>query len=181
MVVSTGTTIGLKATPGDGNTQAPQVTFAYKRAELAYVPTDSKRAKKSKDEKDTDSDAFSALAAVDVKSKWFFGSTTINQFISSGFAAQEISSNKNFSANFRTAATRDNRPVAIQDAARRLHLAALEKTNGMTPQDRERFFQNLKLPGRTGNTTENSFFGFLRSSENPDELNQLQGQLDAQR
>ena len=42
--LSTGTTIGLKATPGHGNTRPPQVMLGYKRAELSLVPTEGKGA-----------------------------------------------------------------------------------------------------------------------------------------
>src|SRR5690606_16768113 len=58
MIGSTGTTIGWKAMPGDGSTQAPQVTFGYKRMELAFVPTDQSTAQRpeagSTDGEDTD-------------------------------------------------------------------------------------------------------------------------------
>jgi hypothetical protein len=118
MVISTGTTIGLKATPGDGSTQTPQVTFGYKRMELAYVPVEAGAASKSQPARKTakaeappaaapgetqpapaDVDAFSALAVIDVQTKWF-GRTVIKQFISSGIAAREISANNEFANGF---------------------------------------------------------------------------------
>ena len=86
MTVSTGTTIGLNATPGDGKSQSPQVTLAYKRAELALVPTGEKAAKK---EDGNNSDAYSALAIIDFRTKWFTG-TSIDQFIATGHASRDI-------------------------------------------------------------------------------------------
>ena len=38
VIVTTGTQVGLEATPGDATTQAPSVSFGYKRVELALVP-----------------------------------------------------------------------------------------------------------------------------------------------
>ena len=86
MVVSTGTTIGLHATPGDGKSQTPQVTLAYKRAELALVPTGEKAARKSPA---GNSDSYSALAIVDFRTKWFSG-TGIDLFIATGHASRDI-------------------------------------------------------------------------------------------
>lgn len=82
VVISTGTTIGLKATPGDGNTRPPQVTLGYKRAETALVPTAGGKAT-------ADADAFSTLAAIYFSTKWF-GRTEIHSFVGSGVAAREI-------------------------------------------------------------------------------------------
>ena len=64
VIISTGTTIGLKATPGDGYTRPPQVTLAYKRAETAFVPTKGDIATAS-------DDAFSTLAALHFSTEWF--------------------------------------------------------------------------------------------------------------
>ncbi len=82
VIISTGTTIGLKATPGDGNTRPPQVTFAYKRSELALVPTSGNKAT-------SNSDAFSTLAAIHFSTEWF-GSTEIRSFLGTGMAARDI-------------------------------------------------------------------------------------------
>ena len=84
MTVSTGTTIGLHATPGDGKSQTPQVTLAYKRAEMALVPTGGKAATK-----EPDADSYSALAIVDFRTRWF-GGTSIDQFVATGHAARDI-------------------------------------------------------------------------------------------
>jgi hypothetical protein len=82
VLIVTGTTLGLKATPGDGETRPPQVTLGYKRAETAIVPT--------KGEFGTaNSDAYSVLAAFDFRSAWF-GKTELASFIASGNAARKI-------------------------------------------------------------------------------------------
>ncbi len=84
MNVATGTTIGLHATPGDGQSQSPQVTLAYKRAEIALVPTAGASARKK-----PDTDAYSSLAVIDFQTKWWRG-TSIDQFIATGHAARDI-------------------------------------------------------------------------------------------
>ena len=84
MTIVTGTTIGLHATPGDGQSQAPQVTLAYKRAELALVPTAGTSASN-----EPPSDAYSSLAIIDFRTKWFRG-TAIDQFIATGHASRDI-------------------------------------------------------------------------------------------
>jgi hypothetical protein len=86
----TGTTIGLKATPGDGNTRPPQVVLGYKRAELSLVPTKGDGAKDI-------SDAASTLAAIHFSTRWF-GHTELDSFIATGPAARLIvASNSAFS------------------------------------------------------------------------------------
>ncbi len=87
VTVVTGTTIGLKASPGDGNTQPPQVTFAYKRAEFALIPTTGKAA--AKDPSSSGSDAFSTLVAFFFSTQWF-GNTELDSFIATGHAARDI-------------------------------------------------------------------------------------------
>lgn len=84
MTLSTGTVIGLTATPGDGQSQLPQVTFAYKRAEMALVPTGGKAASNK-----PPTDAYSALAVIDFHTRWFH-ETSIDQFIATGHAARDI-------------------------------------------------------------------------------------------
>jgi hypothetical protein len=80
--LSTGTTIGLKATPGDGNTRPPQVTLGYKRAELSFVPVEGKGAT-------SDTDAASTLASFHFRTEWF-GHTELDSFIAAGMAARTL-------------------------------------------------------------------------------------------
>jgi hypothetical protein len=88
MTVITGTTIGLHSTPGDGQATPPQIAVAYKRGELAIVPTGEKHGTKTGD-KQRDSDAYSSLAILDYRTYWL-KDTTIDQFIATGHAARDI-------------------------------------------------------------------------------------------
>lgn len=80
--IVTGTTIGLKATPGNGSTRPPQITFGYRRAEAAIVPTKGAKATPT-------TDAYSTLAAFHLQTEWF-GDTEITSFIGTGTAAKGI-------------------------------------------------------------------------------------------
>jgi hypothetical protein len=92
--VTTGTLIGLEASPGDGNTQPPSVTFGYKRAELALVPTAGGPATKSQVGGGSE-DAYSTLAVFDLASGWF-KKTKIEQFIAAGHAARTVQESPTF-------------------------------------------------------------------------------------
>src|SRR5207245_9104489 len=83
VIIVTGTTLGLKATPGDGNSRPPQVTLGYKRAEAALVPTSGAAAD------DHGRDAFATMAAFDFRTRWF-GATELASFVGTGFAARDI-------------------------------------------------------------------------------------------
>lgn len=83
MVVATGTTIGLHATPGDMQSQPPQVTLAYKRAETAVVPTEGARAVKG------ERDSLSSFVSFGFFTEWF-GETRVDSLISTGIAAQTL-------------------------------------------------------------------------------------------
>lgn len=115
VLVTTGTQIGLEATPGDGATQAPNVSFGYKRVELALVPVSPTSDKESKvktpeelkaetpedpkgGSQNEDSklatkskDAYSVLATFNMASNWF-GPAKIEQFIATGHASRSIQS-----------------------------------------------------------------------------------------
>jgi hypothetical protein len=85
VLVVTGTTLGLKATPGDPQAgQSPQVTLGYKRAETSLVPTGAVPATVKED-------AYSTLAVFSFDTTWF-GKTNLSSFISTGFAAQALTS-----------------------------------------------------------------------------------------
>jgi hypothetical protein len=88
VIVSTGTTIGLKATPGDGNSRPPQVTLGYKRAEVSMVPTKGEAVPNG-------ADAFSTLAALHFETQ-FFGETSLDSFIGTGRAAVGIQQQEGF-------------------------------------------------------------------------------------
>lgn len=89
VIIATGTTIGLKATPGDGETRPPQVTLGYKRAEIALVPTNEGKSTHHDPAAAGDVDALSTLAAFFMSTEWF-GDTRVQSFIATGHAAQEL-------------------------------------------------------------------------------------------
>lgn len=113
ILIATGTTIGMKATPGDTQTKPPQVTFGYKRAEMAVVPTGNKSATSSSA---TDTDAFSTLATIDFETSWF-GSTSLHSAISSGIAARDIQNEPEFQTKFQEAALEPDDLVKLQTTA----------------------------------------------------------------
>jgi hypothetical protein len=103
MTVAEFTVIGLHATPGDGSSKPPQVTFAYKRSELALVPTNEKPAQQ------TNSDCYSSLTALYYKGQ-FFGPTIIDDFIATGFAARTLATSEFFGTSVATS-IQTNRPA----------------------------------------------------------------------
>jgi len=104
ILIATGTTLGLKATPGDGQSRPPQVTLGYKRAEVALVPTAGHKATRSSATSPVDQDAFSTMAAFDFETRWF-GKTELSSFIATGFAAHELPTNPGFTSAFAKATT----------------------------------------------------------------------------
>ena len=140
MHIATGTTVGLVANPGDGNTRPPRVTLAYRRGETAYVPTDKKNAHK---EDGKNSDCYSALAFVDFRTRWF-GETSIAQFIGTGHAARDlVTTDDTFSTAF-------SRAVAVQisreDAQVEAMLRWLYDANGrIVPANAARIVQNTRF------------------------------------
>jgi len=98
VIVTTGTTLGLAATPGDGQSRPPQVTLGYKRAELALVPTGG-------DQATSTADASSALAAFYFSTRWF-GATELSSFIGTGHAARDIQDSSTFQSELARAAER---------------------------------------------------------------------------
>ena len=112
VLLLTGTTVGLDASPGDGQTRPPSIVFGYKRSEVAFVPTDGQLSKKGGQEKqgaspnpagagnqatapdgktvpEGSTDAYSTLAILNLVLNWF-SSARIEQFIATGHAARDI-------------------------------------------------------------------------------------------
>lgn len=84
VLIATGTTIGLKANPGDPQGgRSPQVTFGYKRAELALIAT------KGTGATEAGTDAYSTFASFGFKTQWF-GDTELASFMATGFAARAL-------------------------------------------------------------------------------------------
>ncbi len=92
MLVSTGTLVGLEASPADPQTQTPHVTLAYKRSELAIVPLCLKE--KANDQQcQPDKEGPSAAAAFMMHHSWF-SATRIEQYIATGSAAKALTDAK---------------------------------------------------------------------------------------
>jgi len=94
MNIVTSTNLGLHATPGDGSTQPPQVSIAYKRSEVAVIPAGGGGgidASKSDDPGAVDRDLFSAITAYGFQTQWF-GKTALDSVIATGHAARTIAS-----------------------------------------------------------------------------------------
>jgi hypothetical protein len=105
MTVVEATVIGLNATPGNGSSTAPQVTFAYKRAETALIPTSGTGATGQ-------TDALSSLSALYCKSR-FFGTTEIDDFVSTGFASRELVRSSTFGRAVSAAVAATNSPASV--------------------------------------------------------------------
>ena len=118
VLIATGTTLGLKATPGDGQSRPPQVTLGYKRAEAALIPTSGGKATRTSPPTADNTDAFSTLAAFDFESVWF-GKTELSSFIATGFAAKYIQGEA-FQQKF-AAATLNDVPGDLQTRRVALH------------------------------------------------------------
>jgi hypothetical protein len=143
MTVATGTTIGLNATPGDGQAQSPQVTFAYKRSEIAKVPTGQQPARKpparaQNDSSDQNTDAYSAIAIVDFQTKWF-GKTSIDQFIATGHAARDIQEGTEFTAALAYGPSFDLPSKALGERIEQFRKRLFAHREGRNDLERERF------------------------------------------
>ena len=119
VIIATGTTLGIKATPGDGQTRPPQVVLGYKRAEAAVIPVEGGGAQMK--DKEVEKDAASTVASFYLKSQWT-DATEIRSFIGSGFAARNIVKDEVFATNFAVAATPR---LSTETKARQKHLADL--------------------------------------------------------
>jgi len=90
VIIATGTTIGLKANPGDPQGgQSPQVTLGYKRAEAALVATKGDGATSQGAAGKPGADAYATFASLGFKTQWF-GDTEISTFLATGFAARAL-------------------------------------------------------------------------------------------
>lgn len=96
MTVAEVSVIGLSITPGDGHTQMPQLTLAYKRAELALIPTAQNLATNQT------SDCYSVFSSLYFGTS-LFGPTEIDDVIGTGFAARNLTTNSGFVDGFTNA------------------------------------------------------------------------------
>jgi hypothetical protein len=147
--LTTGTTIGLKATPGDGSARPPQVTLGYKRAELAFVPTEGKGTT-------ADTDAASTLASIHFSTRWF-GHTELDSFIATGSAAQKLTSPGSAYGDALAAVTLGVVPEALQQ--RRATLAA--RADQLTEPQARQALATLQLATKPGKSAQQSLKDYI--------------------
>lgn len=169
--IVTGTTIGLKASPGDGQTSLPQVTLAYKRMETALLPT--KGAAGTYDPNDASgtstSDAYSALGTFFMSSK-FFGDTTLESFISTGHAAQNLAQpGSGFQQQF-AKATLGVVPAAIQ----KRRLALLQDPTAQNEAKAQQILDLAAYPKQVGATAVFSLKDAISRADSDAQLSALE-------
>jgi hypothetical protein len=142
VIIATGTTLGLKATPGDGQTRPPQVTLGYKRAEVAIVPTDG-------DDASGTEDAYSAMAAFDFRSEWF-GKTELSSFIATGNAARDVQGKHDEFITAVANATAVPVTAAMQDRKQ----ALIERWGGLSRTQATNILGRIARPIQTHNTAQ---------------------------
>lgn len=163
MTVVTGTTIGLKATPGNGQTRPPQVMFGYKRAEFAVVPTAGKVARK-----DT-SDAFSALTTLFFSTHWF-GETTLASFISTGHAARNIQEQ---GPEFNAAFAQETLGAAPEDIQNR-RLALAKQWDALFEEDARKILEFAGVQVKTHRNSKESLADAIKDAQTTIQLTTLE-------
>jgi hypothetical protein len=160
--VATGTTIGLKATPGDGATRPPGVVLGYKRAEVALVPTKGAGASET-------ADSASAVAGLRFETKWF-GHTELDSFIATGFAAAPLMKPASpFSEAF-AKATVGVLPTELVE--RQGKLVAL--LPAMSEMEAQQILDRLMLPAKRGKTAVFSLQDYIASADTDAALERLE-------
>jgi len=160
VTVVTGTTIGLKVTPGDGQTRPPQVTFGYKRAELAIIPTKGGTATKDA------SDAFSTLAAFFFSTEWV-GQTEIASFIATGHSARAI---QTLGQEFSTAFAHETLGVVSEEIQKR-RLALGKDWEALGGEDEaKRVLDFAGLPVKPNRTPKASLLDAIKDAQTTSQL-----------
>ena len=167
VIIATGTTLGIKATPGDGQTRPPQVVIGYKRAETALIPVEGGGAEI--DGPDVKTDAASTVASFYLKSQWTAG-TEIRSFIGSGFAARQIV-NENFAREFAWAAL-SNLPAAIVD--QREHLADLLRSLDRDEATATAVLGSAQLAPKPGRNAVQSLRVYILDARSKSDLDRLE-------
>jgi hypothetical protein len=160
--VSTGTTIGLKATPGDGQSRPPQVMLGYKRGELALVPTEGKGATK-------DTDAASTLASIHFSTKWF-GHTELDSFIATGMAAHALVAPTSVYTDTLAQVTLGVVSPAIQ--SRRVTLAS--RLDRLTDDQTAQVLSRAQYDVKPGKNARESLRDYILSAQTDASLQQLE-------
>lgn len=159
VTVVTGTTVGLKATPGDGQTRPPQVTLGYKRAELAINPTKGGTATKDA------SDAFSTLAAFFFSTHWF-GQTELASFIATGHSARDIQTS---GQEFSTAFAQETLGVVAEEIQKR-RLALAKDWEALSEEETKKILDFAGLPGKANRTAKESLLDAIKDAQTTSQL-----------
>jgi hypothetical protein len=155
VITTTGTTLGLKASPGDGQTRPPQVTFGYKRAEASIIPTKGTGATKEKN------DAYSTLSTFYFNSRWF-GDTHIASFIGTGFAARDIvDDGTSFKQAFANATVR-----TIETSLQNRRKQLVDQVDLLTNDQMKRALDILAAPVPPGQTPQQALKGLIGDAQN---------------
>lgn len=160
----TGTTIGLKATPGDGETRPPQVLLGYKRAELALVPTTGSGATEN-------TDAQSTLASFHFSTRWF-GHTEIDSFIATGNAARALGGSEAYPEALARVTLRAV-PGDIQQ--RRARLA--RQAEGLTDTQAQTVLTSLDYDKKPGKRAKESLTEYILDAQTEVRVEQLESAL----
>jgi hypothetical protein len=160
--LSTGTTIGLKVTPGDGNTRPPQVTLGYKRAELSLVPVEGNGAT-------ADTDAASTLASLHFSTAWF-GHTELDSFIASGWATQQLVEPSSAYTEALAQVTLRVIPDAIQ--ARRAKLA--NQLDQFSEAQAQNILDRTQYSRRSGKNAKESLRDYILDAQTEPNLERLE-------
>jgi hypothetical protein len=123
VIIATGTTLGIKATPGDGQTRPPQLVVGYKRAEVAVIPVDATGAQRD-DARVVQKEAASTVASFYMKNTWT-SETVIRSFIGTGFAARSVVEKPAFQEEMSRAVQTARQPAAALREMLKAHWAAL--------------------------------------------------------
>lgn len=175
VVIATGTTLGMKATPGDATSRPPQVTLGYKRAELALVPTKGGEATDDPKSPERNNEAYSTLASFFFQTEWF-GRTEIESFIATGHAARKIQGEgSRFNSTFARASLNADLPPAItarQDAL-------FERWRGMDESAAAAALARAGMPVKPGKNAKQSLQDYLNAAESDPALTSLERALSA--
>lgn len=170
VTIVTGTTLGIKATPGDGNTQPPQVTLGYKRAETALIPTEGKKA--TRDASGGGVEAYSTLAAFFLQTAWF-GDTEVASFISTGHAARDIQKDASAFNTAFAARTLGELPDDIRERRRKL-------STDSVALDASQLQRTLDLSGcatKPGKNPQESFDDCIKAAQTDAQLQRLESAI----
>jgi hypothetical protein len=160
VIIATGTTVGIKATPGDGQTQPPQLVLGYKRAETAIIPVDGTGAERATSGV-VQKDAASTLASFYMKNQWT-SDTQIRSFIGTGFAARSLVEKRAFQDELRPAVEEAKRPVALDPRERlRAWLASLEGDESRA----QKILDVAEYPRKTDRTALESLHDYIDRAE----------------